>query len=301
MYRTIDTSTWFDPKIKSLEPDGKLLFVYLFSNSHGHVSGIYYLPVHLIAHETGIKEARVNTLLDTLFALSLVVYDRVSEVVWVKKMFDHQGKGRLNDMAASKHLGTLHNCRLIKDFLEFYSHRQIPYRYRIEGYSPQEQEQKQEQEQDLGSGVPDPLSSHDDSTSKTTSNGHITPDEFVERWNRKAASKGLPSIQKLTDDRRRKLKTRLANRDWFETFVSAFQKLPLAGDWQPDFDWFIANGTNALKVAEGKYDWLLKKATDKAKQQPVIPETDQVVSQTLEQFGNVQHPLAGNPGAQATV
>lgn len=147
MYRTIDTSTWFDPKIKSLEPDGKLLFVYLFSNSHGHVSGIYYLPIHSIAHETGIKEARVNTLLDTLFELSLVVYDRVSEVVWVKKMFDHQGKGRLNDTAAAKHLGSLHNCRLIKDFLSFYSHRQIPYQYPIEGYSAQEQEQEQNQYQ----------------------------------------------------------------------------------------------------------------------------------------------------------
>lgn len=93
-----------------------------------------------------------------------------------------------------------------------------------------------------------------------SNNGHITPQEFVDRWNRKAHSKGLPEIRTLTEDRRRKLKTRLANPKWFEIFVSAFKKLPLGGDWQPDFDWFIANASNASKVAEGKYDWLLKKS-----------------------------------------
>jgi hypothetical protein len=177
MYRTIDTTTWLDPKVRRLTPEGKLLFVYLFTNSHTHVCGLYYLPVLLISHETGIKESRLDTLLDTLSRVGLVSWDRVSEVVWVKKMFDRQGQGVKNDIAAARHLEGLHNCNLVKEFLRFYAHRNIPYRYPIDRVSSQEQEQKQEQKQEQDTPTP-----HESNRKRGTNGARVYSEPFKRFW-----------------------------------------------------------------------------------------------------------------------
>lgn len=78
--------------------------------------------------------------------------------------------------------------------------------------------------------------------------------ELFEAWN---STEGLPKIRKLTGERRQKALARLRNRDW--PWRRALSRLPLPtrseGDWQPDFDWFIKNDTNAEKIIDGKYDW----------------------------------------------
>ena len=85
-----------------------------------------------------------------------------------------------------------------------------------------------------------------------------TPQEFFDRWNVFAKGKGLTVARVLNDERRRKIKTRLGREGWWEAFTAAVKKLPVPNDekfaWQPDLDWFIANDTNAAKVAEGRYD-----------------------------------------------
>lgn len=82
----------------------------------------------------------------------------------------------------------------------------------------------------------------------------MSVDEFVKRWNAIPAAKQLPKIKTLTDKRRSKLRSRLANPEWINQFRESLTHLPLGGDWQPTFDWFVSNDTNALKVAEGSYD-----------------------------------------------
>ena len=148
IYRTIETSTWDDERVKKLHPLGKLLFVYLITNRHAHVSGIYYLSAAEAADETGLTESRADTLLDTLSHSGLIAQDRVSGVIWVKKMLDKQGRGKKNSARAAAQLKTLHKCSLIKDFLEFYKHRHIPYTIPYTDVAIQEQEQDQEQEQE---------------------------------------------------------------------------------------------------------------------------------------------------------
>ena len=157
MYRSIDTAMWSDPKIKEMIPDAKLLFLYLITNNHTHVSGIYYVPRVLISYETGIKDRALDTLLGTLSMGNLAKWDGVSEVVWVVNMLRHQSyEGRKSYKivtAVQKQLVTLHNSLLIKDFLSHYSDWNIPYTYPI-GYpfdtrAPvyKDQDQYQEQEQ----------------------------------------------------------------------------------------------------------------------------------------------------------
>lgn len=134
MYRTIDAAFWTDPKIRELSPEGRFLFLYLITNPHTHVSGIYYLPRSVIAHETGLPLKQVNTLCDTLSKLGFCAFDQVREVVWVRKMMSYQGKGDKNIKSAVHHLlEDLHKSPLIAEFLEQYPEvrAQIPDRVSI--------------------------------------------------------------------------------------------------------------------------------------------------------------------------
>jgi hypothetical protein len=122
IYRTICTQLWTDKKVQQLSVQGKLLFVYLITNPHTHLSGIYYLPKELILKETGIS----NTLLHTLFtslscdSLNLAHYDNESSTVFVVNMFGYQGTGEKNERAAANQLRGLHDTPLISLFLERY-------------------------------------------------------------------------------------------------------------------------------------------------------------------------------------
>lgn len=156
MYRTIETSIWHDPKFRALPAPAKLLFVYLFSNPHAHVSGIYYVPDVTIIHETGLKQDALDTLWHTLSGAGLVGRDKPNEVVWVRNMMRYQGRGEKLRAAAANHLLTLHNSSLLSDFRKYYpdvskeaKRRGID---RVSGagrVSLKEQEQEKEHKKDL--------------------------------------------------------------------------------------------------------------------------------------------------------
>jgi hypothetical protein len=120
MYRTIDSSIWTDPKFRALPPNGKLLFIYLFSNSHSHLSGIYYIPKVIIRHETGLSDRALHTLLHTLSESGLADFDSEKEVILVRNMFRHQGRGEKHQRSAANQLVSLHKSLLIMDFLALY-------------------------------------------------------------------------------------------------------------------------------------------------------------------------------------
>lgn len=120
MYRTIESSLWTDPKIKKLSPDGKLLFVYLITNTHTHVSGIYYLPMVTISHETGYPIDTLSEVVRELISEKLIKIDPELDVFWVINMFRYQGRGTKNLRSAKNQLESLHKSCLINDFLQAY-------------------------------------------------------------------------------------------------------------------------------------------------------------------------------------
>jgi hypothetical protein len=89
-----------------------------------------------------------------------------------------------------------------------------------------------------------------------------TPDVLVEIY--KAENKILPQVMEFTQERRKQCRTRLARDpgkfiDQFTRAVIKAQETPFlrgegAKGWKADFDWFIANDGNVVKVLEGKYD-----------------------------------------------
>lgn len=137
-----------------------------------------------MSHETGISMDSLDTLLDTLSKGHLVEFDDESEVVWVKKMLDRQGFGEKHNSSAASQLRSLHKCALIKDFLKFYSHRKIPYRYPIDR-SPrgchQEQDQNQEQDCNLKSDLIRSSSFEELYTELVSTSNSLTPTNGQEK------------------------------------------------------------------------------------------------------------------------
>lgn len=131
IYRTICTQLWTDKKVQRLSVQGKLLFVYLITNPHTHLSGIYYLPKELITKETGLS----NTLSDTVFhtlsspEMDLAYFDAENSIVFVTNMFRYQGRGEKNERSAAVHNSSLHDSPLVAMFLERYP--------RVKQYCPQ--------------------------------------------------------------------------------------------------------------------------------------------------------------------
>ena len=121
MYRTIAASFWTDPKVKKLSPNDKLLFLYLITNPHTHVSGIYHLDLKYAATDLGYPMNTLSRSLDTLSSAGLCAYDESTEVIWVKKMMGYQGRGDKNVRSAAHHIREdLHHSVLIREFLTEY-------------------------------------------------------------------------------------------------------------------------------------------------------------------------------------
>lgn len=121
MYRTICCEFWTDPKVRALTPHQKLIFLYLITNPHSHLSGIYYMPRPFIEHEVGLNGGFAQEWAG-LLASGLIEYDERLSQVWVVQMLPYQARGQNADKGVANHLGTLHNSPLVERFLLRYPH-----------------------------------------------------------------------------------------------------------------------------------------------------------------------------------
>jgi len=119
MWRSIDCGIWQDPKVRKLDVDARLLFVYLIANQHAHVAGIYYLPVAYMAHELGMSESRASKALASL--VGLVEHDAERDIVWVVNMAAKQCRSPKVWQAAARHVPSLHDSPLIRAWAERYA------------------------------------------------------------------------------------------------------------------------------------------------------------------------------------
>ena len=84
----------------------------------------------------------------------------------------------------------------------------------------------------------------------------IAWDDVTSRWNKLASGNALPAIQSMSDDRRKKYRTRMTSTpDLWEVIG---RELPLLGDFARTsrwfgFPWLIHSDENFLKFSEGKY------------------------------------------------
>ena len=89
--RFINTKLWSDSWVRTLKPFDRYLFLYLLTNEHTDICGIYELPLEVISFETGLPKNTLSKCMDTL--KPKVFY--VDGWVWLVNFEKHQ-RGRGN-------------------------------------------------------------------------------------------------------------------------------------------------------------------------------------------------------------
>lgn len=110
------------------------------------------------------------------------------------------------------------------------------------------------------SRTPNPPVSPNGDTSPDEKNdeGKLEPHHVVEAWNKTASRIGLPMVAKLTDARRKRLRTMIGQHppDDFAAALDAVERSPFCRgektDWKADFDFFLQT-KSFTKLLEGAY------------------------------------------------
>lgn len=165
-YRQIHTLIWKDQWFLALPPDGKLLFIYLFSNESTSVAGIYKIAPEVIAFETKLGALTVKRYLDQFLKDGKIAYE--DGIMWVINLRKYNAnpspkvQRRIDlDVAA------IQDCPIKRAYIAFYCGHQIPYRYGIDTHAAtpdtvsihgeQEREQETERETTFGAFAPTDL------------------------------------------------------------------------------------------------------------------------------------------------
>lgn len=249
-------------QIRELGVDAQLLAVYLFTNPHTNMFGLYYLPLPFINHETAISLPKISAALVKLQSIGFCRYDKTSEYIWVLEMAGFQiGDLKPEDnrfKALPRAWQGLPSNPFIGDFFEKYGLKYGLERRAYKGLmepsgSPQiiERETETERERDISQG-PSP------------SPAGLPPKFLFDLWN-KMAPQSLARASLLSDSRKRTVTRRLQENPDAAFWVGVMNKVRgsplLRGDvprqdgspWKATFDW-ILNPTNLTKIIEGNYD-----------------------------------------------
>jgi hypothetical protein len=127
-YRFIKIKFWSDPYVMKLAPSGKLLFLYLFTNTQTTQAGLYTVSIKTIVFETGMTEENVAELLQQFEADARIKRD--NDIIWVVNFLKHQPNKNpkvLTRIAAD--LQDAGSSRLVQELLQKYSDLNIPYPY----------------------------------------------------------------------------------------------------------------------------------------------------------------------------
>jgi hypothetical protein len=115
-YRQIHVSIWKDEWFLDLEPDEKLLFIYLFSNESTSLSGLYKLAMKVILFETGFDKTFVAKTLKKFEAAGKIFYR--DGFVWVVNMSRYNKGSSKVQLRIIADINEVPDCELKRMYLE---------------------------------------------------------------------------------------------------------------------------------------------------------------------------------------
>lgn len=172
MYRQIDARFWTDPKIRELNLADRHTFLYLLTNPHTNMLGLYLLPLPYMADDLQQPLNTCRTAVERLSNANLIIYDQANRMMFVNHFLKYNTvAGNKREMGAVNKLQELPPTFLLANLLDAViqyqpklqlltealesvtkNDQRIPDQRTINGRSMdvelQEQEQEQIQEQD---------------------------------------------------------------------------------------------------------------------------------------------------------
>jgi len=246
MDRSFSSELWSDPRIKRIEPYGKLLFNFLFTNDLSHMSGIYVLPEVLVLSQTGLTQKQLDVQWDALSAEGLAFRDKDTETVFVVSMLKRQcpgGPTERNISAAEKQLKKLHGSPLIPMFLDKYEEWgikatvKIPQSYPIGAVSRGELTNPAGRDRslletsriyNLESSSPSLSLEVEEPKTEELEVKSLTVESIVDLWNEVAISCELPQVKKITAELRMSIRKVMKELPTLDEWRSLFAEIPLS-------------------------------------------------------------------------
>jgi hypothetical protein len=126
-FRQIHVSIWKDTWFLDLEPDEKLLFIYLFSNESTSLAGIYKISPKVIAFETGINMQRMTAIM-AKFARDGKVFQQ-GDVVWTVNMRKfHETRSSKVNIRIQNDIDLIPDSDIKRKYIAYYDPKlQYPY------------------------------------------------------------------------------------------------------------------------------------------------------------------------------
>lgn len=81
VYRKIYIRIWRDDDFRSLSESGKLLFFYLLTCPHGHLSGIFFLPIGYAMEDLGWDDQEIREAWNEIERNEMIEYDARANVL----------------------------------------------------------------------------------------------------------------------------------------------------------------------------------------------------------------------------
>ena len=141
-FRQIHVSIWKDPWFLDLEPDEKLLFIYLFSNESTSLAGIYEIAFKVICFETNLSGEFVSKTLEKFEKADKVYYR--DGIVWVKNLRKYNSsKSDKVLIRVQNDINEIPDCELKQMYIAYYD-ANISYTDGIDSLSHEEEESSEE-------------------------------------------------------------------------------------------------------------------------------------------------------------
>ncbi|MDZ5448616.1 hypothetical protein [Labrys sp. ZIDIC5] len=291
-YGKVAPSFWIGKTGKQLRgnPDAQLVALYLMTSPHSSMTGVFYCPIIYISNETGIPLEGASKALGSLQEADFCVYDPDTETVFVREMAkfqveqqlkatDNRVKGIIKDFQ-SMPKGLIQQAFFDRYADAFHLPGDRLDCDEIEAPSKPLRSQEQEQEQNnkiLSEPIADALVLTDPAQGKPESSKRGDDvEQAAAEYTRIAEKAGWPKPQKLTDERKRKLKLRLEEAGGLQGWIAAIERAArsplMRGEndrgWRASIDFFL-KPSSFLRLIEGNYD-------DKRRNSgSVIPRTPQ--------------------------
>lgn len=261
--------------LRAAGPEATVVALYLISNNHASPLGFYYLPLTLLAHETGLSVAGAEAALAAVEATGFASYSAADEAVWVPSMarfqiLDTHDRLKPSDKrlaAVRRMFAESHRCPFQDQFLAMYgasmglverlpaAEKPLPCPSQAPSKpSRQEQEQEQQQEQ---RGAP--------TEAPSLLPIELTPEDVRVLWNESAVLHGWAQAGPLSSARQRSARARLKEHPDRATWVRALEQAGrspfLLGQvpgrdgtsFRPDLAWLL-QGDTISRILEGRYD-----------------------------------------------
>lgn len=268
-YGKIKSSTWADEKFQALSGDARLLFIYLQTSDHTNLVGCFRLHLGYIMADLNWSEAKAKLSLTECLQQGLI--KRCDKTGWTFIInFLRHNQFESPNVAKT----AIKFADAIPSSLPFYScfinalqqfGKWVP-----EDYSKAKLSLTEDIREVLANPEPEPEPNQSPArtqpepeptalTRRASDVAEIT--QAISDWNELAAECGLAACQKITDNRRTRIRARLKDVGGLAGWQAALSKIRespfLRGvsdrGWKADFDWLLSE-SNFVKVMEGKYD-----------------------------------------------